>query len=272
MPDLSGVIDLHVHAGPDVRERKMTAAALVRAARATGMRALLIKNHHTGTATVAAALRETVPGIEVFGGLALNEWVGGLNPGAVEAALKMGAREIWMPTLSAENERLFKGRPGTGITVLDIKGRLKPAVRDIVRLIAERGAILGTGHLSPCEIAAVVREAREAGVRKILVTHPEIRFIQLPVSLQRDLAGPGLFFERCFARELFALDWDQLAAEIREVGVASTVLSTDLGQPDNPDPVTGLARMRAELARRGFRHEELDTMSCRNPAILLGLE
>ena len=84
MPDLSGVIDLHVHAGPDVRERKMTAAALVRAARATGMRALLIKNHHTGTAPVAAALRETVPGIEVFGGLALNEWVGGLNPGAVE--------------------------------------------------------------------------------------------------------------------------------------------------------------------------------------------
>jgi hypothetical protein len=37
--DLRGVIELHVHAGPDVRPRKMDALTLVRATKAAGMRA-----------------------------------------------------------------------------------------------------------------------------------------------------------------------------------------------------------------------------------------
>ena len=117
MADLEGIVDLHVHAGPDVRVRKMSLVDLVNAADAAGMRALLVKNHHTSTVLAAAAVLESGPGIRVFGGLACNEWVGGLNTSAVEAALQMGAREIWMPTLSAENERAHKDRAGTGIVV-----------------------------------------------------------------------------------------------------------------------------------------------------------
>ncbi len=271
MPDLSGVIDLHVHAGPDVRERKMSATALVEKARAAGMRGLLLKNHHTATVLEAAALRDRFPGFEVYGGLALNEWTGGLNPGAVDAALAMGAREIWLPTLSAENERVQRGRPGTGIGVLREDGRLNPVVEEIIRLVRQAGVMLGTGHLSPCEIAAVVRAAKTAGLRKIVVTHPEIFFIQLPVSIQTELAGPGVYFERCFFRKIFALDWDRLAASIREVGVASTVLATDLGQPDNPDPVDGFGRLLDEFGRRGFSKRALEMMAVENPAELLGV-
>jgi hypothetical protein len=269
--ELDGVIDLHVHFGPDVRPRKTNLVDLARAADDAGMRALLVKNHHTSTVLAAAAVSDQGSGIRVFGGLALNEWVGGLNPGAVEAALQMGAREIWLPTLSAENERAHKGRPGAGIAVLREDAKLKPEVREILRLVAGRHAILGTGHLSPCEISALVKAAREEGVKRILVTHPEIRFIQLPVSTQRDLAGPDLFFERCFARGIFARDWDGLARDIREVGVESTVLATDLGQPDTPHPVEGMRRMLAEYAKRGFSRGELRTMSSQTPARLLGL-
>jgi hypothetical protein len=272
MPELDGMIDLHVHAGPDVRERKMTGLELARAARAAGLRGFLLKNHHTSTVPLAAAVREQVPEVAAFGGIALNEWVGGLNPAAAEAAIRMGAKEIWLPTLSAENERAHQGRPRTGISVLRGNGALAPEVHEIIRLAAAADVMLGTGHLSPCEIAAVVRAAKEAGARKIVVTHPEIRFIQLPVSVQKDLAGPGVWFERCYARALFALDWDGLAASVREVGVASTVLATDLGQPDNPDPLTGLAGMAGAFRARGFSDAELDLMMRRNPAGLLGLE
>jgi hypothetical protein len=272
MVDLDGAIDLHVHFGPDVRPRKTTLVELARAAADAGMRALMAKNHHTSTVLAAAAVNELELGAGVFGGIVLNEWVGGLNPGAVEAALQMGAREIWMPTLSAENECAYKGRPGTGIRVQRSDGELKPEVSEILRLVAERNVILGTGHLSPVEIAAVVRAAREAGVRRILVTHPEICFVQLPVPLQRDLAGPDLFFERCFAREIFSRDWDGLAHDIREVGVESTVIATDLGQADTVHPAEGMRQMLAEYARRGFSSDELRTMSCRAPARLLGLE
>jgi hypothetical protein len=111
---LEGVIDTHVHAGPDVRPRKSTAWELARAAREAGMRAIVLKNHHCSTVPLAAALTEALPGIRVFGGLVLNHAVGGFNVEAVDAALRMGAAEIWMPTLSAENECAWRGRPGDG--------------------------------------------------------------------------------------------------------------------------------------------------------------
>ncbi len=269
---LQAVIDTHVHAGPDVRPRKVSAYQLARAAREAGMRAIVLKNHHCSTVPLAAALSEALPGIIVRGGLALNQAVGGWNPEAVDAALRMGAAQIWMPTLSAENERAFRGAPGTGLRALDKEGRLLPEVIRIIRLIARAGAILGTGHLAPEETAAVVAVAREEGVRAILVTHPEIQFIAMPVALQKGLAGPGLYFERCFCRPGFCRDWAGLAADIRATGVQNTILATDLGQPDNPHPVEGLEHFISQMRGQGFSPLELETMTAANPALALGLE
>ena len=270
---LDGVIDLHAHGGPDVRPRKMTGLELARAAQQAGMRGFLFKNHHAPTVLPAALLREAVPGLEVFGGLALNHSVGGLNPAAVEAALKMGAAEIWMPTLDAAHERAFRGHPGSGITVFnergDERGRLLDSVQEILRLIAASDCILGLGHLSFPEMLAVLRAGRELGIEKFLVNHPEIEFLNLSPSMQRELAGPGVYFERCYVRANQAVGWDGLARVIREVGVESTVLATDLGQPDNPDPVSGMREMLQQLAARGFTRAELAVMTCRNPSRLL---
>jgi hypothetical protein len=270
--DLQGAIDTHVHAGPDVRIRKTTSYELVKAASEAGMRALVLKNHHTSTVLVAAALSEAFPSIRVFGGLVLNDQIGGFNRDAVSAALKMGAAEIWMPTQSAEGDRTYYSRNGSGLTIFDSNGAIRPEVIAIVRHIAAAGVILGTGHLTPCEIERLVALARDEGVRSILVTHPEIRMVDMTVEIQRALAGPDLFFERCYARELFTRDWDGLADDIRTVGYEHTILATDLGQPDNPHPVEGLREMREQMARRGFSDSELDVMLCRNPAHVLRLE
>lgn len=271
MNELAGVFDLHVHAGPDVRPRKMTSLELARAAHSAGMRGLLLKNHHSSTVAQAASIREATPGLEVFGGLVLNESVGGLNPAAVEAALRMGAAEIWLPTLSSANERAYRDHPGEGICVLDEQEHLLKPVWEILELMAAGEAILGLGHLSPKEMVAVIKAARQLGLKKLLVNHPEIDFLNLSLAAQREMAGPGVFFERCYARKGFALNWDGLAEVIRQLGVASTVLATDLGQPENPDPITGMRTMLIELAKRGFTRQELETMVCRNPASLLGV-
>jgi hypothetical protein len=269
---LTGVIDTHVHAGPDVRPRKTTAYELACAARAAGLRAIVLKNHHCSTVPLAAALSEALPGIRVLGGLVLNHAVGGFNLEAVDAALRMGAAQIWMPTLSAENECAYRGHPGAGLQALDELGRPRPELVAIVRRIARSGAVLGTGHLSACETAAVVALAREEGVRTILVTHPEIDFIAMDPEVQCALRGPGLFFERCFCRTGFRRDWAGLAADIRRVGVESTVLATDLGQPDNPHPVEGLEIIAARLAEQGISTDLLRRMMVENPAIALGLD
>jgi len=271
MTDLAGVIDLHVHAGPDVRPRKLDAVALARAAKAAGMRALLLKSHHTITADLAQVVEDVVGGIRVFGGVTLNEPVGGLNPEAVRAAIALGAKEIFMPTHSAANQRRHDGKTG-GITILDDAGRLRNEVKPILALAAEADVILGTCHLSPDEILVLVREARRAGVRKVLVNHPELNSLAIPLAMQQAMASEGAFFERMHLHGNSATDLPGLAAMTRAVGVERTVLVTDLGAAAyDVDPVQGMREFLQQMATQGFSQTEIDLMARQTPARLLGL-
>jgi hypothetical protein len=269
--DLRGVIELHVHAGPDVRPRKMDALTLARTAKAAGMRALLLKSHDTITADLAQIVESAVGGILVFGAVTLNEAVGGFNPVAVRAALALGAKEIFMPTFSAAHHRLQEGKDG-GLRVLDGAGQIPDDVKAILDLIAEANVILGTSHLSPEEILILAREARRRGVRKFLVSHPEISFLAIPLEIQKALAAEGAYFERMHLHGNSCVDWAGLAAIMRAVGIERTVLVTDLGRPDAVDPVTGMQEMLEKLNDEGFSRVEMDLMTKRTPARLLGLE
>ena len=113
LPDyLEGAVDLHVHSAPDVDRRRFNDLELARAARDAGVGAVLIKSHQNSTVERAWLVAQCVPEIRVYGGLVLNETVGGLNPAAVRLALQMGARQIWMPTRSARNHLQYHGQPG----------------------------------------------------------------------------------------------------------------------------------------------------------------
>jgi hypothetical protein len=48
------------------------------------MRGIVLKSHHYVTTPMTTLIRQFVPDIELFGGLALDEDVGGLNPNAVK--------------------------------------------------------------------------------------------------------------------------------------------------------------------------------------------
>jgi len=154
-PDfLEGAVDLHVHSAPDVDLRRFDDIELAREAARAGMGAILIKCHQNSTVERAFLVSKIVPEIQIFGGLVLNETVGGLNPAAVRVALALGAKQIWMPTRSARNHRRRHGQPG-GISVLDASGGLLPAVAEILESVAESNCILGTGHLSDCKKISV---------------------------------------------------------------------------------------------------------------------
>ena len=266
--DLSGVIDLHIHTAPDVRSRKLDDFGVAWAATARRMRAVLIKSHVTLTADRAYLVEQIVPDIRVFGGLALNHAVGGINATAVEVALRLGAAEIWMPTLSAVHQR--HDPMGPGISIYQ-DGQIAERVIDVLRLIAEHDAILGTGHLSTQEVVDLVPIARELGVRKILVSHPEHPPVDMPSSVQEELRDRcGVLFERCLISTTLA-GWTMPFAVIRRVGPASTVISTDLGQASNPAPVDGMAMFIASLKAEGYDEPSIDQMCRENPAALLGL-
>lgn len=270
--DLTNTIDIHVHVSPDIVSRKMDGLELARQAASRGMKAVLIKSHWTLTADQAYLIEQQFSNLRVFGGLALNHTVGGLNPAAVEAALRMGAVQIWMPTLSsmAEPAPLF----GPGISILENGRPIKP-LYDILRLIAEHDAILGTGHLPTAEIMALVPLAYQLGVKKILITHPEHPPVELPLEQQEALRDQfDVFFERCLITTTFGggdMPFETLAGAIRRVGPETTIISTDFGQAMNPTPLDGLAYYIRQLGDSGFSKDDIGRMSQENPADLLGL-
>ena len=72
-----------------------------------------------------------VPGLEVFGGIALNLTVGGINPAAVEHMTRVSGgwgRIVWMPTFDAENQVRSRRRTGRSSRVAR-NGELLPEVK-----------------------------------------------------------------------------------------------------------------------------------------------
>lgn len=273
--DLSGLIDTHVHTAPDVRPRSLDDIEAARQAAEAGMRAVVLKSHVTCTADRASVALKVVSGVRVFGGLALNEAVGGLNPVAVEAALGLGARIIWMPTISAQNHIVKHGGPASGISLLGEDGELLPVLSDILDLIRQHDAILATGHVSVRETVALVRGARVAGVRKVVVTHPEVPWVDMSAGTQGELRDLGAYFERCYVSSLSVgggVPFAHLVSDIREVGVGSTVLATDFGAAMLPPAVDGMRAYVAALLAHGFSKRDIRLMAGETPAVLLGLD
>src|SRR5258708_10428352 len=169
---LRGAIDIHVHSEPDSRPRSVDAVEAARQAKASGMRAIVIKNHYEFTSGLAYIVRKGVPGIEVFGGVDLNLTVGGINPAAVEyMAATTGARGrlVWMSTFDAENQVRFskENRPFVSVSK---DGQLLQATKDVIASIAKHGLVLATGHVSPEEGLMLVREAKRQGGQHICGT------------------------------------------------------------------------------------------------------
>jgi len=279
MPDLpdflEGAVDLHVHSAPDVEVRRYNDLEVAEEAARARMSAILIKSHQGSTVERAWLVSRCVSGIRVFGGLVLNETVGGLNPAAVRLAVAMGARQVWMPTRSARNHRRHEGLPG-GITVFDESGNLLPIVDEILRILAGSGCVLGTGHLSPEESLAVIDRASALGGIRVLVTHPEWAPTFYPAGQQKILAErENVMFERCFVSTTHRcgfVPFETIEHAIVATGVDKTILSTDLGQPDTPPPVEGLRRYAERLRSSGFAVDEIRRMMQTNPARLLFAE
>ena len=284
---VSGAYDTHVHVAPDVMERRIDDLGLARRCAEVGLAGFVLKSHYVTTAERATVVRNAVPGVDVLGAITLNGSMGGMNPAAVEVAGRLGARIVWMPTVDSHNQRtstaedLPGARPAMWgalqadlhaqgivpdiVEVVDEGGAVLETVRQVLRVIARHDMVLATGHLSAPEIVTVVRAAREEGVRRVVVTHPEFTSQRLPVAAQRELADLGALLERCFTTPHSGkVSWSDLMDNIRKVGPEHSILSSDLGQPFNPPVEDGLALFAEHLLEAGFTDDEVHTMAVTN--------
>lgn len=291
---LRQALDLHVHTAPDGAPRILTDLELAREAMEAGMAGFVSKCHQGDTSARAAVATEALQllypgtGFQVLGGVVLNHGAGGLNPSAVYASGKMGGRLVWFPTVDAENDALYKkahaGEKGLGgsneqplrkpkIRILDDQGNLVPEVKEVLAQIRDFDMVLATGHISPRESLALVREAAEQGIRKILVNHVSLPITRADLDLQKAYAACGAMVEHCYYTPMAGLcPWEEIVRSIQCLGADHVILSTDLGQPGKASPVKGLAAFAERLFSLGVGKKDLHQMMVENPRRMMEMQ
>lgn len=274
-PVLKGAIDIHAHYGPDVYNRQWDPFEIARTAKARGMRGIVIKSHWTESATLAEMTRKyATPDLEVFGGLALNTTVGGINPMAVRMFAEIAghrAKVVWMPTHDAENEvlTLKQSRPFVRVSK---DGKLLPQVGEVLDLIARYKLTLATGHVRADEMLAIVREAKKRGIEHIIITHPGLgpQYTDPTIDQLKEAVAMGGYAE-VVANELYGAARAKKIELIKAVGPEHVIVSTDSGLVGTPNHADALVLSARILREAGFTEPQLDMMFKRNPALVLGL-
>lgn len=278
---MQGIIDMHIHAAPDVRARKLDDLELMEASVQRGVRAIVLKSHNVPTADRAYLVNrvaaEKYPDVKftAFGGLCLNRPVGGLNPDAAETSLKLGAKVIWLPTNTAENHYRKNGKDSSTGVVVTRDGKAVDELQDIFALVKQYNAVLATGHIGAEECFPVVEAARVAGVEKIVITHPEFWVVGMTPEQQADIVRKyDVLLESVYAQPVngsYKINIPDNIAAMKAIGPEHFVISTDSGQTVNPywyESYTTYFKAVSEV----FTSEQVRKMTHDNPAWLLDID
>ena len=276
---MKGVIDMHVHTNPDLRLRAYDDFELCDAAVRVGARAIVIKTHLGYTANRAYLVNrynKIVHGdndFTMFGSVTLNRCIGGINPVAVDNALKLGAKVVWLPTQSARRHLEMMHKPTDDAVDIVRDGKVVPELEDVFRLVKDHDAVLGTAHVSPEEAFVVVEAARRAGV----VTHPEWWVVGMSVEDQiRLVKDYDVILERCFAQNMGGGKYKSNLPDnleiIKTVGYKNVMVDTDGGQTENPNWEIAMEMYMQYLADNGIPEEQIRYMTHTLPCHLLGIE
>ncbi len=278
---LKGSYDLHVHCSPDCVPRAQSAKALAEAAVKAQMAGIGLKDHTCSTVGRCHVLNETYQNsTRFFSSIVLNPSVGGINPCAVQAALKSGCKIVYFPTFGAYHQIQVQGPQGMPYPLpREFKGirlnyeKHSEELDQILRLIKEHDAVIATGHLSPVESIQLLTKAANAGIRRMIVTHASEPVPAMSVEQQMECVHLGAKIEHCFMACTQCshppIDIETIAQQIRSVGVEHVILSSDFGQVPNGSPVQGFAKFLEKMLDIDFSVNEIKTMIQFNPESLV---
>ncbi len=289
---MAGAWDLHAHGSPEFSPSVPGAVddlAWARMAADYGMEGFVIKSHLFPTVAEARLLQSLVPEVNVLGSISLNPTSGGVDATAVEVAIELGASLVWMPTWSARGSAhsAILGRmtpyirtlepdywPRSGLEVIDEDGRLTAAADDVLRVCAERGVAVASGHLPPAASVRVCERLVALGGRFVF-THPLSGSVGAGKAERAAIADLGGYIEHVFLGCLplhGQMDPRRIVDAIEETGAGRCILSTDAIYGWNPAPPEILRLFLATMAALGVSEGDLRVMTHDNPRAVLGLD
>ena len=290
---LKGAIDLHVHGYPAIAFEAYTRVEdleIAKLCEEVGMKGFVLKSHIWPTVGRAYYLKKAFPGIDIFPSITLNLTAGGLNPVAVESAAKQGAKVVFMPTWSAENDLRRGGastylreylpsiktlKPEDGISLLDSNGCLSCDARSVINMVKKFKLVLATAHISTKESLVLVEEANKIGLWPIIFSHPDSHTVNASLDEMKFMASKGAYIEFCALGMLPAFQRihpRDVVKNVREIGVEHCILSTDFFFEWAPPPTEMLRMIVGTLLEMGLTAEEMSYLIKINPTKILRLE
>ncbi len=289
-------IDIHCHA----HEGQQNPYDLVRRASLAEMRGILFKT--IAGENPAAAVRsvqddlnrwvekERVEPVRCWAGYVCGQRMEPVSAKTVLHMIESGVIAIWLPVFTHANtmttvgtyRRFVDGANASGWTGpipwekaltlghynLDETGKLKPEVRDIVRICADKGTALFFGHATHKEIYKLAEEVEKVGLKRAVIDHPFSPFLNVSPKQMNELSRAGILFNFTWDElsPLIGVDPQIMYNAIRSVGPAHFTLSSDAGEPLFPDSVEALRLVRGYMEAFGLTQDELYTVCTRNPA------
>jgi hypothetical protein len=284
---IGNAIDLHVHVAPDILPRKYNSFGLAKK-QIGNIGKICIKSHSFPTVSLAEQINETLKEDFLIGSVTLNNFVGGMNPDIIYAnAVLKSPFIVWFPTVHAKSflekskEEFrkewisgndFKSRKSKEIKPVKIveNGKLMKEVLEVLGVVKEFDCILATGHISWEESKKVVEEAVKIGIGRIIITHPIYQLIDMPIEIQKELADRGAFIEQSYS--MHAIDripYKKIVEQIKVIEADMCILTSDVGQPFNPDPDESLKIFATELIKKRIAKKDIETMLIKNPNKLI---
>ena len=269
---ISGIVDLHVHGAPSLMPRHAADGDIAERHRRAGADVVVLKAHEGSTAERAALC-----GPGVFGGIVLNSPVGGANPSAVEVAAGLGGRIVWMPTNSAETHQRAAASPELCVhkdlafrpVPVVTGGRLRDEWFEVLEVCAANDLVLASGHLSVHEALVLFREARRAGVTRMLVNHPLLPFQGWDEELVPAFTALGAHLELGILADLVQQPGGRLSKELTRVYPPELlVFGSDLGHADYPTIDEVLGPWVEELARHTGEGRALEALQVNGRRLL----
>ncbi len=283
---LDGAYDMHCHAFPDpLIDTGWDQIQVTKAATDIGMGGVVFKAHTFPSAATVPFVNQAVEAYakaldkkpaHAYGGIVLNNYVGGLNPESVEMCARLGGKVIWLPSHDSAHHNRVIGEPG-GIELLDKNDKPVKALYEIFEIAARHDMIVDPCHAGTKERFIVVEEAKKVGVKRFMITHPNWNVTKMTLEQEREIGKMGgyigLFcygdipnFNNPNCDPLYMIEC------IKKVGPDRCFLASDLGTVVNVPPAEGMKLFVRILLAMGMKKADIRKMCVDNPRYLLGLD
>ena len=250
---LEGFTDTHIHTSPDIKPRLWTDIEAAVDAKEEKMNSIVIKSHYEPTSGRAIIASE-VTDFSVYGGVVLNNSVGGLNVDAVKSSAMIGGKFVWFPTISYSSIQINWSH-----------------VEDILHVAKENQMVIATGHLKSDDIFTLLDMAKSLGIWRIIVNHPLTKVVGASLDEQVEMSKYA-YLEHCMVACMERhdnLDPVLIKDSIKKVGANRCLMATDFGQIHNPRPVNGMKMFINSMISEGISIDEIYSMCKDNPNKLI---